>query len=536
MRAALTLLGFRLRRERVTLPLWILGCVGLLFGAGGAVAAEFGDVAERTGLIALAVANPAFLFLRGVPDGTSVGALVFFQTFSFLAVLVALMNTFLVVRHTRADEERGRAELVLAAPVPRWLDLAITLKVAAGANVLVAIGCIAAGLALDFGAAASVVLGLAVGGVGLAFAGIAALVAQAMPSPRGANGVAAALVGIAYLTRGVGDALGTPQGLDRVDPSWISWLSPIGWGQATRPFSEANPWPLLALLGLAVLTGGAALVVRARRDLDSSLIPERRGATGWRYASATALAARLQRGTLIGWTIGTVLLGGIAGALGPVVAEAIADNDQLADLIARLSPGAATDTAEVFVMGLLGIAGVLATAAGVQALSRLRVDEAEGRTELLLSTRLTRAGLLGRHLGVAVVTMLIVSLAAGLAAGVGTAATFGEPHRLGDALAMTAVQWPAGAIFLGLTALLFGFAPRATIPLGWGLLVLGLVLGQFGDLLGLASWARDLSPFAHIPAVPVEDADPVAMTIMLAVAFAFAAAGFVTLRRRDIPA
>lgn len=536
MRAAVTLLRFRLRRERVMLPLWILGCVGLLFAAGGAVAAEFGDEAERTGLIALAVANPAFLFLRGVPDGTSVGSLVFFQTFSFLAVLVAFMNTFLVVRHTRADEERGRAELLLAAPVPRWLDLTITLKVAAGANALVAIGCIAAGLTLDFGTAASVVVGLAVGCVGLAFAGIAALVAQAMPSPRGANGVAAALVGVAYLTRGIGDALGTPQGLDRVDPSWISWLSPIGWGQATRPFSEPNVWPLLALLGLAVLTGGAAILARARRDLDSSLIPERRGRTGWPHASASALAVRLQRGTLLGWTIGTALLGAIAGALGPVVAEAIADNDQLADLIARLSPGTETDTAEVFIIGLLGIAGVLATAAGVQALSRLRVDEAEGRTELLLSTPLTRTGLLVRQLAVAVATMLIVSLAAGLAAGLGSAAAFDDPGRIADALAMTAVQWPAGAIFLGLTALLFGLVPRATIPLGWGLLVLGLVLGQLGDLLGLPSWARDLSPFAHVPAVPIEEADPVAIAVMLAVAAASAAVGFVALRRRDVPA
>lgn len=534
MKAALVLLGFRLRRERVVLPIWIIGSVGLLFAAGGAVASEFGDAQERAGLIALAVANPAFLFLRGVPDGTSVGSLVFFQTFAFVAVIVALMNTFLVVRHTRADEERGRAELLLASPMPRWLDLAVTLKVAGGANAVVAIGSVGAGLALGFGTVPAVLIGLAIGGVGLSFAGIAALVAQAMPSPRGANGVAAALVGVAYLVRGVGDALGTPQGFDRVDPSWISWLSPIGWGQATRPFSDANPWPLVALLGLAVLTGGAAILIRSRRDLDSSLVPERQGRTTWRHASATRLAARLQRGTLIGWTIGAIILGGIAGALGPVVAEAIADNDNLAELIARLSPGTTTDTAEVFVIGLLGIAGVLAAAAGVHALTRLRVDEAEGRAELLLSTPFRRTGWLGRQLAIALVTMVVVSLGAGLAAGIGAASAFGEPERLGSALAMTAVQWPAAAIFLGATALVFGFLPRATIPLGWGLLTLGLVIGQLGDLLGLPQWLRDLSPFAHVPAVPIESADPVPLTIMVAIAAVLAAGGFIGLRRRDV--
>lgn len=536
MRAAATLLAFRLRRERIILPLWVVGAVGLLAAAGGAVATQFADEQGRTALVALAVSNPAFLFLRGTPDGTSVGAVVFFQTFAFLGVLVGLMNTFLVVRHTRADEERGRAELLQATPVPRWLDLVVTLKLAAGADVLVAIGCIAVGLALGFGGVPSLLLGAAVGTIGLAFAGIAALVAQAMPSPRGANGVSAALVGVAYLLRGAGDALGTPQGLDRVDPAWVSWLSPLGWGQATRPFSDANAWPLVALIGLAVVTGGGAVAVRAHRDLDASLLPESGGRRTWPSASATRLVARLQRGTLIGWMVGTGLLGAVAGVLGPAVAQAIADNNELAALIAQLAPGADTDTGQVFVIGLLGIAGTLATAAGVQTLGRLRLDEAEGRAELLLSTPLSRTGWLTRHLVAAVATMMLVGLVAALTAGLGSAAAFGDPARIAPAFAMIAVQWPAGAVFLGLTALLFGVLPRATIPLGWGLLVIGLVLGQFGDLLGLPDWARDLSPFAHVPAVPVEAADPVSMTVMLVIATALAAGGFAGLRRRDIPA
>lgn len=536
MRAAVTLLAFRLRRERITLPLWILGSVGLLAAAGAAVASQFADEQGRAALVALAVGNPAFLFLRGAPDGTSVGAVVFFQTFAFLGVTVALMNTFLVVRHTRADEERGRAELLLATPVPRWLDLVVTLKLAAGADALVAIGCILVGLGLGFGTTASVLVGLSVGAIGLAFAGIAALVAQAMPSPRGANGVSAALVGLAYLIRGAGDALGTPVGLDRVEPAWLSWLSPIGWGQATRPFSEPTAWPLLALLALAVVTGGAAVLARARRDLDASLVAESRGREHWHRASAWALAVRLQRGTLIGWAVGTGLLGAVAGFLGPTVAQAIAENDDLAALIARLAPGTNTDTGEVLVIGLLGIAGTLATASGVQALGRLRLDEAEGRAELLLSTPLARSAWLGRHLTVAVASMVLVGLVAGLAAGIGAALAFGEPDRLGAALEMIVVQWPAGAIFLAATAALFGFLPRATIPLGWGLLVIGLVLGQFGDLLGLPDWARDLSPFAHVPAVPVVAVDAGPLVVMGAIAVVLGVASVVGLRRRDIPA
>src|SRR5690606_34626605 len=113
------------------------------------------------------------------------------------------------------------------------------------------------GLALGYEPRSAVVMGLAIGSIGVCFAGVAALVAQIMPSPRGANGVAAAVVGAAYLVRGIGDALGTATDLTHVTPSWISMLSPIGWAQASAPFSAANPLPLLAVVGLGAVTAGA---------------------------------------------------------------------------------------------------------------------------------------------------------------------------------------------------------------------------------------------------------------------------------------
>ena len=65
----------------------------------------------------VAAVSPAFLFMRGLPDGTGIGAVVFFQGYAFTAVLAGLMSTFLVIRHTRTDEELG-AEIVGAARSP----------------------------------------------------------------------------------------------------------------------------------------------------------------------------------------------------------------------------------------------------------------------------------------------------------------------------------------------------------------------------------------------------------------------------------
>jgi len=350
--------------------------------------------------------------------------------------------------------------------------------------------CLALGLAVW----SSILTGLALAAVGLAFAGCAALAAQVMPSPRGANGLAAAAVGIAYLVRGAGDALGTARDVTHVDPSWVALLSPIGWAQATRPFTSADPLPLLVPLALGVVTAGAAVALQARRDLGASLVAERPGRAEWRDAGATRLALRNQVATTLGWAVGAAVLGLLAGALAPLIADVVGANDDLAALIARLAPDLDVTTSDVFSVAVLGIAGTLATAAGVQALTRLRPDEAEGRAELLLATSLSRAGWFARHVAVAVGSAVAVALAGGIAAGLGFAATGGGAERIGTSLTAILVHLPAGLVFLALAALAFAVLPRLSVALGWGLLVAGLALGQLGGLLGLPKWLQDVSP------------------------------------------
>ncbi len=539
MRGLGVVLASQARRDRWVLSYWVGGIALLGIGVASAITTQFADDGERASIIAIATANPAFLFLRGLPDGLSVGAVAFFQGFTFTAVLAGLMSTFLVVRHSRADEEAGRAELLGATPIARSTMLAATIALGVLANlalgVVLALAYIAGGLPAE----GSVVAALAVGSVGIVFVAVAAVVAQAMPSGRGANGVAAALVVGAYLLRGIGDALGTPSDdLLRVTPSALSWFSPIGWGQATRPYSEPTLLPMLLSLGAFVALAGLALVLRSRRDLGSSLVPVRAGRPAARSGgrSALGLAWRLQRATVLGWTAGVVVLGGIAGGLGPVVAQAVAENDTLAALIARLVPGSTGDTADVFIAALLGIGGVLGAAAGVQAVLRLRAEEVEGRAELLLATPLSRARWMLATVIVASASVLIVGLALGLATGGVLARSSGEPADVLRYAGAALAHSPAALVFVSVTALAFAVTPRITIALGWGLLVIGLVLGQFGELLQLPEWVQAASPFFHSSAVPVVEFDGVAGAIMIAIAVFGVAAAAVALRRRDLTA
>ncbi|MET4147344.1 polyketide antibiotic transporter [Arthrobacter sp. UYCo732] len=539
MAAIMSLVLVQARRDRMVLTAGILGIAFLGFAVAGGVATEFADQADRAAIISVAAVSPAFLFVRGLPDGTGIGAVVFFQGYAFTAVLAGLMSTFLVIRHTRTDEELGRAELIGSVPIPRAASMTATLLLGTAANVVLAL-CVAAGFAAaGLPGPGALTAGAAVGAVGAFFVAVAAAIAQVMPSGRAANGAAAGLVGATYFLRGIGDAFGTPSAdLTQVTSGWVSLLSPIGWGQRSRPFSAADPAPLLVLMGAAAALAVTVLVIRSGRDLGASLLPERAGRerAGAGGGSFLGLAWRQQRPTLMGWCFAAALLGGIAGGLGPVVTDVIGGNESLRELIARLVPGSRAEIIDVFTAALLGIAGVLAAAAGIQAVLRLRAEEAEGRAELLLATPRSRARWLGANLVLAAASVAVVAVVAGTAATIGLSLSGMANGPPGLLVAAALAHAPAAAVFVAATAVLFAAAPRLSIPLGWGILAGGLVLGQLGELLRLPAWLQDMSPFRHSAAMPVEPFDPAAALIMTAIALAGAGIAAYLLRRRDLTA
>ena len=150
------LLAHRIRRDRVQLLLWVLGTAALAFMAIAAVVDTFGDRAERESILRLTILAPAILVFRGTPNGAGEGEFATFLILAFLALLAGLMSTFLAVRHTRGDEEQGRAELVEATPAGRTLPTVATVAHGVLANAVL-------GLAVRrfvVGAASARVLGL----------------------------------------------------------------------------------------------------------------------------------------------------------------------------------------------------------------------------------------------------------------------------------------------------------------------------------------------------------------------------------------
>lgn len=537
MGVLLVLWGQRLRRDRWQLLSWVVAIGAFAMFAAAAVSQTYGNVASRTEILQVAIATPAILLLRGLPRGADQGAFTFFLIYAFLALLAGLMSTFLAVRHSRADEESGGAELVAATPAGRLLPSAATLLHGTTANLLVAIAVSAGFAAQGLDPQGSVIAGAATGAVGFAFLGVGLLVAQFMGTSRGANGVSAALVVLAYLLRGIGDATGTPgpDGTTMTEGA-ASWFSPIGWGQQTYAYTGDRGWPLLLPVALGAGSLTAAWLILRSRDSGASIWGARpgRAAAHRGLGSPVALALRLQSGSIIGWGFSGLALGLLAGSLGKAIAAVDTPDTNITAVMRAMLQAQGVSLTQLMVSVLFSMAGVLAAACALQAVIRMRQEEAAGTAELLLSVPVGRVRWLAGYLllGAAAV-VLVVGLT-----GVGAWATLngsGDQSMPADALWQTALaQLPAALIYLAVPALVFVLWPVAAIGTSWALLALGVLLGIFGGMLGIDQSLRDLSPFTHTP-VPHGDAtDWSGAWWMLAIALLAGALAVVAMRRREV--
>jgi ABC-2 type transport system permease protein len=525
-----------LRRERIQLPVWlaaIAGLVGAMAAAIGSIAATQADLDELTRLY---VVNPTPR-LFGLASGATLGGFIMTRGGVVFAVLAAFMNTLLVVRHTRQDEDARRAEIVRAGVVGRHASLAAVLLVAFAADVLLALLVALALITNGLPATGSFAAGASVAGTGLAFAGVAATTAQLASSARAANGLAGAAVGVAYLLAGVGNMLGTAdEARLRVASAWPAWLSPIGWGQQVRPYHENAWWMLTLLAGLFLALVAAAMVLAGRRDFGRGMIPERRGpaTASPLLLSPLGLAWRLQRGLFLGWAAGVAIYGAVLGAVSNEVEGLFEDLERGADLITRL--GGTDLILDAFFATLMGLVGTIVSIFGLQVLLRMRSEEEEGTLEVLLAASVGRTRLALSFAVIAVAGTVALLLVAGLAAGVAAGVAMGDPAgQLASLVEAALIQVPATLAIAGAVVAAFGLLPRRAAPLAWGIFAVALATGPMvGELLELPGWLRDVSPFTHTPRLPAADVSVAPIAALLSIAAVLGVAGVATFRRRDV--
>ncbi|XEC95347.1 ABC transporter permease [Paenibacillus tarimensis] len=531
------LIRLALRRDRIKLSVWLL----VFFLLTASMTASYTELLktdqELVNMIAMRAENPVIRAFDAPASGASIGAFFMLRSFLTFAVLAALMSAQTVVRHTRQNEETGRSELIGSTVVGRHAGLTAAVIVTACANLLMS-ALIGLGLIINgLPAAGSLTAGAAFGAIGITFTGIAAIAAQLSDSARGANGLSGMMIGLTVLLSSIGNMLGDVQDNGvRVVSAWPVWLSPVGWGQQIHAFHQ-NRWSIFGLFAvLFIVLVWTAYFLNARRDAGIGIIPSRRGpaSAARSLLSPLGLAWRLQRGVWYAWAMAMTMIGVVFGAISNQIEKMMASNEQVAEIFNRL--GGSSALVDAFFAAVMSMMGTIVAIYTVQAVLRMRSEEAEGTLESVLSAAVSRSRWMMSHIVCVVFGTSAILLFVGLAAGITAGFTIGDPTNLLSKLTEAAlVQIPAALVLGGFSITAFGLLPRQAVALSWAALAISLITGpMFGALLDLPQALQNISPFTHIPAVPSAEPSAAPIYRLLAAGAALTLAGMAFFRRRSL--
>ncbi|MDU0312788.1 polyketide antibiotic transporter [Phycicoccus sp. M110.8] len=517
------LLRLAWRRDRWVVTASVLALVVTAYSSMVATLDLYPTDAEAAAGARVMADNPSITALYGPLPSLTAPAVGVLKTIMLGSVFTAFLAFALVRRHTRTEEEEGRFELVAGGVVGRRAPLAAAVLLAT-ATVLATGGLSALSLvATGVDPTGSLALGVVEVVAGLVMVGITAVACQLTTTARGAGGLALTILLLAFVVRAVADT--------STDGQDLAYASFLGWAERVSPFGDNRLWLVLpavaALAGLLVV----ADVLLQRRDLGSGLWAARPGPAraAASLGSPLGLAWRLQRGAVLGWTIGYAVLGLVVGSIARSVDE-IASSPGIEEMFRKMSGGQGS-LLEVFFGTEIRFLAVGAAAYGITTALRLRSEESGGRAEVTLATNVGRWRWLSSHVLVAVLGSLWLLVVMGLSAGLsgGAVSEVGVAEVLPAALATA----PAVLVCVALTVLLFGTVPRWTAA-AWGLLAAFVLIGELGPLVDLPGWAMGLSPFDHLGSLPGGDANLVGLTGLLLVALAAGALGYAGFRRRDL--
>ena len=470
----------------------------------------------------------------------TVGGFVQFRVYGALAILVAVWAVA-AAAGTRADEERGLLEAVLATGVSRADAIAARfLAFAAGAVVVATAAALGFALGVDrtqdvIDASSMLGASVLVTGIALASYAVALLVTQIV-----SGRFAAAASGIVLL------ALFLTNSLSRTIDALVPWrvLSPFYYYDRSQPLSPGGTFDVRAtevLFATAVVAAVAAALAFAFRDLGSPLMripvrshPPARDVSAvpfWRVPVVRGLYDR--RIGLIVWMAGFAALAALFVILTKQIVQPLLDIAALRPYINSIIKGDIYPSFLGFLwfaFGQLLIAGYAITQVG-----RWSAEDGDGRLELVLSQPVSRTAVVLERAAILALGVLAIAVAGGVAVALEarSQAIVLDTGRLATASVLLV---PFAGFFAAIGSLLAARVPRATVGLLGGFAFVTYFVDQLAPAFKWPSWVEDLSPF-HLYGQPLSSGvDGTGLTIMLAVVLVGFVASAFLLERRDVGA
>jgi ABC-2 type transport system permease protein len=483
-------------------------------------------IADRLSFAHAFGANKAVVLFYGKAyDLLTVGGYSAWRVGGTLSLFAAVFGLLAAVRAMRAEEDYGRAEIVLSGAIGR-ADVYLA-GIAAIATMIALlwlatfVGSVAGGLP----AGGSAYLALAVVSAAPVFVGVGAVASQLAPTRRVALEFGGAVVALAFLLRVIADTSG--------GAGWLRWLTPLGWAEELRPFTGAMPWVLVVPIAASALLVLVAARIYAGRDIGSGVLSANDTAAP-RFgllSSTTQQAFRGERTSLLVWLASVGLFAVVVGVISDSISSA-GISKQLEQTLSKLGSGSVL-TPKGY-MGFSFLFFVLVVSLFVcSQIAAARHEEADQRLETLLALPVGRARWLGGRLALAITAAAAIAISAGVLAWAG-ARSQGIVISLSTMIGAGANCVPVALLFLGLAAAAYAVVPRATAGVAYGLVAVAFLWQLFGALLGAPKWLVDVTPFAHVGLVPAQSFDAVGAAVMSVLGIVASLAAIWLFERRDL--
>jgi ABC-2 type transport system permease protein len=535
-----------LRRDWLRTILWFVGLISLVVGFAGVLPDMYPNEEERL-IMADSMRNPAMVAIMGPVYGYeagdentpsdfakymsnmgnyksnyTIGAL--YSNFMLLwtMLIIAIMNIFLVVRHTRRDEERGRIEVIRSLPVGRLSTLSAVLTTSVLLNSMIALG-LGLGLAAlgieSMDVTGSMLFGAVVGATGLLFAAVTAIFCQLCSNPRTAMSLSFAVLVPAYVVRGAGDVQNS---------DLLACFSPLGLLLRSKTYVDNLWWPVLAALLLSLVLAGIAFLLGSIRDMGEGLVPARPGKKhAFAYLrNAGGLAWRLLWLPFLIWAVVVSVLGMSYGSVMGNLESFISTNEMLKIMFPDGDPSQ-------FISFLMILMAVSNTIPILQFILKARSQESGGYAENVLARSASRYSQLRGYFLIALTAGALMPFLAALGFWASSYLVMENPISFSIYLQASMAYVPAIWFMLGIAMLLIAFAPRLAAWV-WAYLGYAFFVLYFGSMMQLPDWLAKLSPYGYIPQLPQEEFSAAGVLMLTGLAALMCLLGFIGYRKRDM--
>lgn len=522
-----------LRRFRFQIVAWLVPLWLLVSVTAPSYESVYPSLATRTVLIEQMRKSPGTRLLYGyVPLPGRLGQLLQWETGTFLLVCTALMAILLTCRVLRADEDEGLVEVLRATGAGRSVPFLVPV-----ALVWVVVGALSAGVGGLLTWQTGSIEELTVSGAwalagticvtGWAFSAIAAVACQLGRQVGQARGLSMLVLALAFAMRVSADQIS-----DGTDSDWLRWLTPLGWRDLVRPYTDDRFAVLLACCAIAIAVMLSAAVLAARREYLDGYLPDRSSSRRrWRVRGHMDLLGRLSWRSLVGWALASTALALLYGSVSGSIKDLLAPGSPTASWVGKMAVGSPV---EQFMSLMTVVTTLLVAVAAVRRVNGLAGLERAGLVEVELAAGVSRGRVLLSQVLCALIESIVLLLVSATVLAATTATQLTDDHAVARSFVFTVSQLPGMVAAIGIATALVGLAPKLA-GLSWAAVTWSAFAQFFGGLVELKDWAKDLSVLGHhLDVVGTPDWKPLAVQALVGLIGIMT--GLVAYTRRDLPA